>query len=244
MNWIDIIILVIIAYSAFRGLVTGFIKSVTGLLSLLISLLVAYKYHNVLTDYLVASWHLDERIVPLINPILSFLLPTNAYDTTSVTVEQAEQHSGIISPLILKILQGHSFGGEKTIGEIFSLTLAQGLLNIISFLILLLITNILINLVGDIINKIFDWGVLAPINRVGGAVFGIVRGMLIVFILLAVIMPLQIPVALLGGDTTITKALENSHVAAYFWQVLTMSDWSPAGNWLKPSLLETYFNSI
>ncbi|MBM7855804.1 hypothetical protein JOC37_002224 [Desulfohalotomaculum tongense] len=204
----------------------------------------AYKYHSMLTDYLIVRWHVNEKIAPMFKPLLSFFLPPDAYSTTLMTVSQVEQLAGAVSPLLLKILHSAALNDSTTIGEAVSLVLAQGVLSVISFITLLLLTDLLIKFTGSVLHNLVDWGIFAPFNRLGGALFGILRGLLIVWIILAVIMPLQIPVAILGGETSLTQALENSQLAKMFWQVLTISDWSPAGNWLKPKDLEIYLKSI
>lgn len=244
MNWIDIVILVIVCCSAFRGFITGLIKSITGLLGVVVGILAAYKYHQALTDYFIAGWQLDKKIMPLYKHILGFILPSDAYNITLITIQQAENYSQLLSPLVLKIVQQNSINNSGTIGDMLSLGLAQGTLNIISFVLLLIAVDLAIKFLGNILHGIVDWGIFAPFNRVGGALFGVVRGVLLVFIIMAVLMPLQLPFALVGGETSITQAVENSKLGSYFWKMLAKLDWSPAGNWLKPMILEKYMNSV
>lgn len=231
LNWLDITIIIIIGYSVLRGYMKGLILSLTGLISLIVALLVANKYYLALTDYLIACWQMDKKLMILVKPLLNLFLPS--YTATNST-----------PPLLAQIIQKFSLYGQNTIGESLCIIMTQGLLSVLCFILLLLITDKLIKIVGLILHSLFDWGFLSPINRVGGMILGSGRGMLMVLILLAIVMPLQLPAVLLGGETTLSKAVNNSYLAQWFWSLLTNMDWSPAGNFFSPQNLKNYFNTI
>lgn len=230
MNWLDIVIIAIIAYSALRGYMKGLILSVVGLISLLLALLVANKYYLALTDYLIVCWQLDRKIAELFKPAASPPL----YD----------QSAGESSALLTQILQKISIYGQNTVGELLQLMLGQGILRILCFILLFFITDKLIKIIGVILHSFFDWGFLAPVNRLGGMVFGSLRGVLLVVVILAVIVPLQLPATLWGGETTLTKAVNQSSLVHWLWPLLKNIDWSPVGDLLTPYNLKDYFNTI
>lgn len=223
-----------------RGLRSGLIMSLSGLLGILLGLLVAYKHHKALADYLIVCWKLDEKILPIIKPLLSFSTPAKSKSLSAVPLDQATNYSDVFSPL-LKIIQGIGLSGEHTIGEMLSLALAQGVVNILAFIMLLIITDMLVKTVGYILNGFFDWGIIKPFNRMGGVLFGVARGMLIIFIVIAVLLPLQMPAVLLGADTFLTRGIENSKLAYIFWQYISFSQFSPAGSWFVPESIEQLF---
>ena len=71
----DVVIILVIAYFAVNGFMTGFIMSATKLAALIAALIVAIKYNAILADYLIVSLDLDERISLLFATLLDFLIP-------------------------------------------------------------------------------------------------------------------------------------------------------------------------
>lgn len=251
MNWCDLVIIIIVTYYAGRGFFTGLILSLTGLLAFVIGLIVAIKYNQALTDYLIVGWQLDEKLAALIKPLLNFWMPVNATTGNLLAIEQLASKAESLSPQFLTIVQNINAQAEQALGDVqntifdmFSLLLAQGLLTVIAFITLLLVTAFIIKIMGGILNSLMNWGILAPFNRLGGLFFGVARGLLVVFVIMALLMPLQIPAVLMGGETMLTAAVQNSYLANIFWQLITEVDWKPAGVWLQPKDLEIYLDYI
>ena len=59
-------------------------------------------------------------------------------------------------------------------------------LNIISFIVTFIVIVILVHIVGNVVNNMFDSGVLGIANKLGGMVFGLVRSILFLSIVLLV----------------------------------------------------------
>ena len=55
MNWLDITILVIFAAGMIQGLVKGFVRQVFSLIGLILAIIIAFRYHDLLARYL-SEW--------------------------------------------------------------------------------------------------------------------------------------------------------------------------------------------
>ncbi|WP_031514317.1 CvpA family protein [Desulfofalx alkaliphila] len=185
MNWVDGVILIVLIYSTCRGLLSGLILSLTGLLSILLGLLVAVKNYQALADWLIVGWQFDEKLMQLFKPLLNLYVPAYHPDPASTALL------------------------NNGLGDTLLLTLSRGLLSIICFIILLIMTDLAVKLMGRLINKLLGWGLLSPINRLGGALFGVARGILVVLIIILILQPFQADI------------LKESHVANIFLDLLS-----------------------
>jgi len=62
MNWVDVAILVIIGWFAWRGLTAGLLKGIARLAGIFLGILFALKYDSQLADFAGSKWHLAEKL--------------------------------------------------------------------------------------------------------------------------------------------------------------------------------------
>lgn len=179
MNWLDWLIVVIVSFSAFQGLRRGLLASLAGLAGTLVGLFVAYTYHRPLADYLILNWHVEEKIKPLIMQLFKIWTPSQG------TVPGAAQPGLLIAAGSAPADQLSDFG------DYLAGSFASVALDVLCFLALLLATTWAINLAGIVLTKVAQFSLLGAPNHLGGLLFGTVRGLAVVVILLALLTPFQ-----------------------------------------------------
>lgn len=167
MNWLDWLIIAILAWSTFQGLRRGLLVSVAKMAGLLAGLAVAYSYYRPLADYLSIRWHLEELMLPLTGPLLKFWQPA----------------ADVINPLTVS--------GKQMSGDYVARLVAYSILEALTFLVLLMATVWLVNAGGRILTSFADFSLLGPLNHLGGLLFGLLKGLLFVMIILALLSPFQ-----------------------------------------------------
>jgi uncharacterized membrane protein required for colicin V production len=209
-NWLDWLIIAIIALSAFQGLRRGLLASLAGLAGTLAGLFVAYTYHGQLAEYLAANWHLEEKIKPLIMQLFKIWTPSHE------AVQSATLPFKLIS-------SGGATGQLPNIGDYLANSFTSMLLEVICFLGLWLITTWVINLAGSVLTRVAQLSLLGTPNRLGGLLFGAVRGLAVVIIILVLLGPFQSFISSPGsppgtpGDTLHrSSAFEESILLPYF----------------------------
>ncbi len=70
MNWLDILLLVMIGFSVFKGLNSGLLKGLSGLLGFILGLAAALNFYQPLADMINLKW----QILPFISGLLPFSL--------------------------------------------------------------------------------------------------------------------------------------------------------------------------
>lgn len=214
MNWLDWLIIAVLALSAFQGLRYGLLASVAKLAGILIGLGVAFTYYRPFAEYLSARWNMEEKILPLVEGIVKFWFPTIN------TVPPALPPGKLTSAGILIANPANPFG------DYLARLFASGVLEAMSFLALLLATAWAVNLAGRVFTKIADISFLGPLNHLGGLFFGAVRGLVLVMIVLTLISPFQRSSLLPGGSPGAPGAP------------------SPRGNSFQDSKLLPYFEPL
>lgn len=211
MNWLDWLIAGIIALSAFHGLRCGLLISVAKLAGLCAGLVVAFTYYRPFAQYLSGRWGIEQKILPLVDRILKSWLPAGNNYLPPVLPSGKTTSTGFLAV------------NQTPLGDYLSSALASGVLEALSFLVLLIATAWVVNLAGRVLTKITDISFLGPLNHLGGLFFGAVRGLIVVMILLVLVSPLQRPGVLPGGRSGAPgiyqlpgKTFQDSKLLPYF----------------------------
>ncbi|RJQ32517.1 MAG: CvpA family protein [Peptococcaceae bacterium] len=204
MNWLDWAILLVVGFSTMQGLRFGLVASLTRLLGVVVGLVVAANYYWVLTSFLSNRLHLDERIAPVIKEGIQKWLP----------LKDIGPAGGITNLTAVPVMPGGlTVGG---IADLVVQTITTGFLDVVSFLVLFVAVIFLANAIGRILTGVVNLSLLGPINSLGGLVFGLVRGLVMVVIVLALLKPFQLPVSSSGEHFWATKIIQESRFAPYF----------------------------
>ncbi|MFA5383272.1 MAG: CvpA family protein [Eubacteriales bacterium] len=198
MNWIDVTILVIIGWFAWRGLTTGLLKGIARLAGIFLGIVFAMKYDSQLADFAGSKWHLTEKLSNY------FAFPTDLWNDSMPWWSS----------------NGLSFTGGEQIQNILSMRL----LEIIAFLLIFLVVYQLTYFAGVILSQVARMAFIGPVDRLGGLALGLVNGLVIVLILVALLTPLQIPVSMLNGgqpDNWYTRSIQSSVIIPKCRQFLT-----------------------
>ena len=195
MNWLDIIIIAVLIYSAVRGFFTGLIKSLTRLISTAVGLLVAYKFYHPMVEYINSLWHWTDRIA---------LWISSWFKTKYVPF----------------------YKGDIPVISELSKTLADNFLELLAFIVLFFAISRLIKILGSFISGLTSLVFLKPMDRLGGTVFGLLKGAFIILVFVIIMTPLQVYLDIfLGGSQFakfIDKACNNSSILPYCKELLKL----------------------
>ncbi|MCL6477923.1 MAG: CvpA family protein [Peptococcaceae bacterium] len=207
MNWLDIVILIIIAWYAWAGLRSGLVYSLARLLGVLIGLAAAFNFYRPLADTVNLKWDLVSTIKKWI-PV-SFLGP----------------EGGLSGPGGQLLAPKGSFYGMQSLGESVSRLLASGMLDILCFIVIFLVVSKAVVILGSLIGKAAKMFLLGPVDRAGGLLLGAAKGCIIAGALVALVAVLQVPGELFSGPgrpSWIGLALQKSMMAPYFIKAMTL----------------------
>ena len=166
---LDIVIILLIALSVYLGYKRGLINLAIKLVALVISLVVTMVLYNPIASFVVNVTNIDEAL---------------------------ESH---IYEKVIEVMQKEGEQTKKTYLGISAEQVTQGMLpkaarelavdivRFAVFIILLVGLKIGLRFINALANSISGWPIISKFNKIGGGLYGVIRGILVMFIVLFVI---------------------------------------------------------
>lgn len=199
MNIVDIIILVVIAVNVLLGLYRGFISGVLSLAALIGSALLAFMLSGQLTAFLESSTALVDTLMyytdagSRISDLNLSLMP--AAQVTEGALTQILQGANLPDAFASAFISRLSMAGNgMTISQLLSQTIVSVTISILSYLICFTLAYAVLTFVIHLIAYVFELPVLRHLDALVGGVFGLMRGVLLVFIFFMLV-PIVLAVA-------------------------------------------------
>ena len=196
---LDLIVILIIALFTFIGYKQGLIKTAIKITSFFIAIIIALVLYKPVSALIIKNTTIDDKIE---STIIEKITPEGMKPE-----DEASEAT--------KIPQGFIKEANNTIKDTAE-TITVKIIEVCTVLILYLISRIVLKFIaalGDLIAKL---PILKQFNKLGGTIFGALKGLLIVYVILAVvylISPLLKENATKSIDETIlTKAMYNNNI--------------------------------
>jgi len=212
LNWLDLCIIIIISLNGFIGLSRGLILSLFSIGSYIVGFMAAKLYYPYLSQFIMKNTNIITRIQGFIfnriegdigalqrgpvNPLSALGLPRAVEE---IFLQEASLTYGN------EILEGFKIYISQMIGKM--------LIDLLSIIIIFLFTKALLGIIGGILNNIASIPVIRQFNSLGGFFVGLAKGLLIVYILTALLVP---AVSIFKIDV-LREGLNNSAIASYFY---------------------------
>lgn len=195
-SYMDFIVIGIIAVFALIGIKRGFVRSIVGIISLGASILLAWLLYPVVSDLfktIGVGTAIHEKILDVLT------------DCIGVSGE------GMALPIFMK--DAIESGRQELILEATN-TATDMVLNIISFIAVLILSRIIIFIAQKLLIVLSELPLIGFFNKLAGLAFGAIQGLLIVFIVFTIIYA-TVP---LNEDSGIGEAIENSVIAGKLYE--------------------------
>ena len=179
------IVFVFVLLFVYLGYKSGLIRTLFGIMSYFISILISFMLYPVVSDIFKSS--------------TLYEIVFNYFQKKVSSGNQSE--SILFSGLI------------NSVNSSLSETITNLTFNVISFVIVLLISKIVLSILSSVFGIISRLPVISFFNRIGGAILGGIKGIVVLYIAFSVIM--VIPQKENGN---FTKDLKESKIASQFYQ--------------------------
>lgn len=226
MNVADYMIAGILIISGVHGWYIGFILSFFNIAGYFIAAFITHLYYKTAAVWIASYTQIDERIYNFINDQLKERMEqmdpetlglTDAMSTIPVAIQ--EQFLKNWPSLIQRFFTS---GVENLVDKV-----AEMIMNIMGMAVVFIVALILIKIVVAVLNTLAKAPGLKEINRGGGLILGLLKGLLVIFIILAMLTPL------IGTnpDHLLSKILLDSRMGSWLYNHNVLM-W-----WLKDYLL-------
>ena len=216
-NVVDWMILAVIIVSVIYGLYRGFINGVLSVAAFIASALLAFSLCGDLASWLQQNKTLVDTLIyytdagsRISNLDLSLLPVSQVTESALSQILQSANLPAAFEEAFISSFTGAS--ASTNIAQLLSQTIVNVSLSILSFLICFFIAYIICTFLIHLISYVFELPVLRHLDSLVGGVFGLIRGVMMVFVLFALV---PIVLAVVPVDF-VSEAVEASQLAPYF----------------------------
>lgn len=189
---VDIVILAILVFSAFRGYKKGLVKTLFGLLSVVLSLVLACTFGK-MAGGLIRNTSFVENMSIKVEESIEEYAKANTSELMTQNSALREEWSAIPQALAKygidfnELLHNNEDGGENnSLAQKAADSFVRAATNAMGFVAVFLLCLILLKLLGKLFDVVARFSLLKPINKAGGFLAGLVIGVSIVFVLVTV----------------------------------------------------------
>ena len=162
---IDLVIILLIALSAFLGYKKGLISLGIHLVAFIIAIVVSFILYRPIGNLIINNTDIDENLQGTIETKLEEIITTENIEIDTVgLVENTKNES--INEAARTLSENIIYGG--------------------TILVLFIVLRIILIFVNALANWIAELPLLKQINETGGAIYGVLRGLLIVYLILLI----------------------------------------------------------
>lgn len=197
---LDIILIAILAGSIFLGYKKGLVKVAVSLCALVIAVVVTLIFYKPISNAIIKNTDWDEKIEQMI------------IENATKKIEESNADGNILEDA-QKYIDNAVTEGKNSIVENSAPVIAERVINIGTIIGLFIATRlllILLTLVSDVITSL---PIIKQFNELGGVLYGLIRGLVIVYALLAI----GFFIVSTTANTSIANAIDSSMLTKFMY---------------------------
>ncbi len=211
----DVILLCVLLLFFFIGVIRGFLRSLLSFFgtfsSIIVAGLLAAPFSRLLGNTFGLTAKFSSVFVGFL-PKVSSVFSTDVSGLTANAITESVKLPGFIEKVLVKVAPSGTMPEGTTIAELTAPIFGGYLCTIISFIILYILCKVIILILSHLLNKIDKIKGINGVNKLFGGVFGLARGLLFSFTVLAVISFL--PAKWMSKPV---NAIQNSSITSAFY---------------------------
>ncbi len=188
----DICVVAIVAFFVWSGYRAGFMKTFVKIASYIISIIISFFLYPIISDWLIKT--------PIYTKLVEIIGQEIVLDSVSDSIGRGAL--GILSNYINNGIQSAVTGVAESMAVL--------IINILAFVIILLFSKIIIRIVGNVLGIFTKLPIIKQFNRFGGSVLGGLMGVLVLYIISAIL----ILAAPIEPQSRVYYEIENSTFAS------------------------------
>lgn len=204
---LDVILIAIIALNIFIGYKKGLVKLAVGLIAVLASIIIAMLLYKPVSNVIIENTEIDENIKSTI--ISNFTKDTESEVEDTSTEKTDDGFMKYIEKYVDDTV-------NKTKNEIVieaSEVISVKVINVCVFIGIFIIARLLMILLTFIADIIMSLPILKQFNEIGGILYGAVKALLIIYIILAI----MFFIVYITGNSAISDAITSSYITKLFY---------------------------
>ncbi|MCI8482620.1 MAG: CvpA family protein [Clostridia bacterium] len=206
---LDLIVIASILLSTFLGYKKGLIGVAFKIVSFLIAIIITLILYKPVASFIIEHTTWDDVIE---HTIYEKLAGANVEQGETIKQEETDL-PGIVVNYINEGIEDTVNQAQENIAQMVSKNLTQSIIQIITMLILFTTTKLGLLFAKVILEAVAELPIVKQFNEVGGIIYGVLRGLLIIFVLLTLasfILPML-------NQTAILSYIEQSFITQFLY---------------------------
>lgn len=193
---IDIIFICILALSIYLGYKKGLVKVIFNVFAFLIAIILTVILYRPITNVVINNTELDEKIANVI------------IENGTVEVENSSENKTID-----KYVENTKKNIQNDVVNTTAKSLSENLVGIIVMVSLFIILRIVLIVVAFFANSLAELPIVKQFNKVGGTIYGVLEGIIIVLAVLAIVYF----ISSITKDSNIVSVINTSIITKYVY---------------------------
>ena len=197
---LDLVIIAIIALNVFICYKKGLVKLAVGLIAVLASIILAVILYKPVSNMIVEKTEIDDKIE---NTII---------ENFTTNIEEGKEDSGFLKYIEKYVDDTVNKTKNEIVIEAADI-ISVKVINICVILAIFIIARVVLILLTFITDIITSLPILKQFNEVGGVIYGIVKALLIIYLILAI----AFFIVYTTGNVTLSDAITSSFITKFFY---------------------------
>lgn len=207
--FLDFIIIIIILLSTFLGYKKGLIGVAFKIISFVIAIIITLILYKPVANLIIENTSWDETIE---NTIYEKLSGTKIEEGEKIDKEQTDL-PGVVVNYINDGIENTVKQAQENVSQMIAKNLTQSVIQILTMITIFVITRLLLLFAKVILEAVSELPVVKQFNEIGGILYGLLRGFIFIFILLA-IASFVLPMI---NQTLVLDYIENSIITKFLY---------------------------
>lgn len=198
----DIVLVAILVLNVIIGYKKGLINVIFNICAFLLAIVITIILYKPVSNIIIENTNIKENIK-------STIINNNPNEAT----KEEKTNTNDIQKYIENTVQGVADDAKEKATETVAETIAIKVVEIITCIILFILTRIILILLKFVTETIANLPLIKQFNEIGGLVYGVVKGLIIIYILLTILFL----VVSINGNGAIANSIEESNITKFLY---------------------------
>ncbi len=214
---IDLIVIAILGLSIFLGYKKGLIGVAFKIVSFIIAIVITLILYRPVSSFIINNTNFAKNIENTITEKLS----SAEIEEGKIKEENTDLPNVVVNYINKEITNVVDNTKDAVVGTVAK-EISQAVINLVVIIAIFIITRLLLLFAKAILEAVSELPVIKQFNEAGGIIYGILRGIILIYVILTIIsliLPMIDKDTVLGiiNDTILTRILYNNNIILMFF---------------------------
>lgn len=211
----DIVLFIVVGIFLVKGFFKGFLAMLFSLVGVVVISSISWGLSESAVEVLKSFSFIQNDLFEIIKNALDGVIGERFSNVDDLLVGVENSNLNVIVVFIIKLLaKDIVFEGNLSVGEVFAPIFHNMLLKTVSFVLMFFVLFVILKVLNVFLNKLIKIAGLSFVNRIFGALLGLIKGMLIFGIIYIIFSA----IASFSANETLLYVIQDAEVSSYVYE--------------------------